>query len=71
MEIANEETSNYIENLVIEMLQRVNTIVNINFLQDDNLIKWLKIHLESVIPRIRFQMNIRNDILDVIKNEYP
>lgn len=71
MEIANEETNNYIENLVIEMLQRVNTIVNINFLQDDNLIKWLKIHLESVIPRIRFQMNIRNDILDVIKNEYP
>lgn len=71
MEIANEETSHYIKNLVIEMLQRVNTIVNINFLKDDNLIKWLKIHLESVIPRIRFQMNIRNDILDVIKNEYP
>ena len=71
MENATEETNNYIENLVIEMLHRVNTIVNINFLQDDNLIKWLKIHLESVIPRIRFHMNIRNDILDVIKNEYP
>lgn len=71
MEIASEETSHYIEKLVIEMLQRVDTIVNINFLQDNNLIKWLKIHLESVIPRIRFQMNIRNDILDVIKNEYP
>lgn len=71
IESANEETSNYIEQLVIEMLHRVNTIVNINFLQDDNLIKWLKIHLESVIPRIRFHMNIRNDILDVIKNEYP
>lgn len=71
IESANEETSNYIEQLVIEMLHRVNNIVNINFLQDDNLIKWLKIHLESVIPRIRFHMNIRNDILDVIKNEYP
>lgn len=71
IESANEETSNYIEQLVIEMLHRVNTIVNINFLQDDNLIKWLKIHLEAVIPRIRFHMNIRNDILDVIKNEYP
>lgn len=71
IESANEETNNYIEQLVIEMLHRINTIVNINFLQDDNLIKWLKIHLESVIPRIRFHMNIRNDILDVIKNEYP
>lgn len=61
----------YIDELVTAMLQRVNTIVGINFLNDDNLKKWLKVHLESVIPRMRFHMNIRNEILDVIKNEYP
>ena len=67
----NDETNNYINQLVIDMLERVNNIVGINFLNDENLIKWLKVHLEVVIPRIRFQMNIRNEILDVIKNEYP
>ncbi len=67
-----ENKSNpYIEELVNAMLERINTIVGINFLQDKNLIKLLKIHLESVIPRIRFQMNIRNEILNVIKSEYP
>lgn len=67
----NDAANNYIDQLVIDMLERVNKIVGINFLNDENLIKWLKVHLEAVIPRIRFQMNIRNEILDVIKNEYP
>ena len=68
---SNSHTTLYIDELVTEMLQRVHTIVGINFLHDDNLKKWLKVHLESVIPRMRFHMNIRNEILDVIKNEYP
>ena len=67
----NEETNKYIDQLVNDMLTRVNTIVGINFLHDESLKKWLKVHLEAVIPRIRFQMNIRNEIIDVIKNEYP
>lgn len=68
---ANNNINHYIDQLVIDMLKRVHHIVGINFLNDNNLIKWLKVHLEAVIPRIRFQMNIRNEILDVIKNEYP
>ena len=65
----NEETDKYIDQLVNDMLTRVNTIVGINFLHDESLKKWLKVHLEAVIPRIRFQMNIRNEIIDVIKND--
>ncbi len=65
------QSGKFIEKLVYAMLNRVNIVAGINFLQDDNLMKWLKIHLESVIPRMRFNMNIRNEILDVIKNEYP
>ena len=66
-----KQDNDYIESLVKNMLERVNSIVEIDFSQDVNLQKWLKVHLEAVIPRIRFHMNIRNEILDVIKNEYP
>lgn len=67
----NDKYNEYIKNLVDEMLNKVNVIVGIDFTNDENLAKWLQVHLEAVIPRIRFQMNIRNDMLDVIKNEYP
>ncbi len=66
-----EHQDSDIEALVSDMLKRVNTIAGIDFSGDANLYKWLTVHLQSVIPRIRFQMNIRNEILDVIKNEYP
>lgn len=69
--VSNPQSNSYIENLVQDMLNRVNNIVGIDFSQDSNLQKWLKVHLEAVIPRIRFHMNIRNEILDVVKNEYP
>lgn len=68
---SNDKYNDYIKNLVAEMLNKVNVIVGIDFTNDENLAKWLQVHLEAVIPRIRFQMNIRNDMLDVIKNEYP
>lgn len=67
----NDKYNVYIKDLVNEMLAKVNTVVGIDFTKDNNLAKWLRIHLEAVIPRIRFQMNIRNDMLEVIKNEYP
>lgn len=65
------QSSGYAEELVRAMLERVCLVAGMNFTQDKNLIRWLKVHLEAVIPRMRFRMNIRNEILDVIKNEYP
>lgn len=66
-----EQTDSGIDALVGDMLKRVKSVAGIDFSGDANLYKWLTVHLQSVIPRIRFQMNIRNEILDVIKNEYP
>lgn len=66
-----EQTDRDIDALVSDMLKRVKSVAGIDFSGDANLYKWLTVHLQSVIPRIRFQMNIRNEILDVIKNEYP
>ncbi|TCS81954.1 BglG family transcription antiterminator [Pectinatus cerevisiiphilus] len=67
----NGQSSGYAGELVRAMLERVCLVAGMNFTQDKNLIRWLKVHLEAVIPRMRFRMNIRNEILDVIKNEYP
>lgn len=60
-----------LKKMVKEILTVVNETVGIDFTQDANLIKWLALHLRASIPRMRFQMNIRNDVLEVIKSEYP
>ena len=41
-------------------------------LSDDNqLINGLAMHLSAALQRLRFDMNIRNEFLDSIKNLYP
>lgn len=57
--------------LVGRMLDRVQRIVGINFHEDEVLKKGLVVHLTSVIHRIRLHMNFKNEVLDVVKNEYP
>lgn len=59
----------------IEMVKKILIVINenvsIDFSKDEVLIQWLALHLKTSIPRMRFQMNIRNDVLEVIKSEYP
>lgn len=50
---------------------RINEAVGIDFSGDENLRRWLSLHLKVALPRMRFQMNIRNEVLEVIKSEYP
>ena len=57
--------------LVQKIIQAVKENINLDFSQDDTLIRWLALHLKTAIPRMKFQMNIRNEVLDVIKAEYP
>jgi len=57
--------------MVKKMLTVINENVSIDFSKDEVLIQWLALHLKTSIPRMRFQMNIRNDVLEVIKSEYP
>ena len=57
--------------LVQRMLDRVQKIVGIDFHADDVLKKGLAVHLVSVIHRIRLRLGFKNEVLDVVKNEYP
>ena len=38
---------------------------------DTQLINGLAVHLSVAVQRLRFHMNIRNDFLDYMKNNYP
>lgn len=66
-----ETAMNHMHALVMDIITAIQAHVNINFTKDKTLIDWLSMHLKTAVPRMRFQMNIRNDVLDVIKSEYP
>ncbi|MFR7417900.1 BglG family transcription antiterminator [Megasphaera massiliensis] len=59
------------QELVMKIIRVIDEHVNIDFSQDQVLIEWLSVHLQTAIPRMKFQMNIRNDVLEVVKSEYP
>lgn len=63
--------SDQISQLTEKMLERVCQIVGLDFREDEVLSKGLRSHLEIVVPRIRFHIRIHNEVLDVVKNEYP
>lgn len=58
-----EEISNILETIKAE--------TNIDLSDDKELINGLAMHLEAAMQRLRFDMNIRNEFLDSIKNMYP
>lgn len=60
-----------VQSLTEQMLERVVKIVGIDFRYDETLRQGLKTHLEALIPRIRFKNRIHNEVLNVVKNEYP
>ena len=67
----NSQISQQIQNLVDEMISRVAQIVGIDFSGEETLRQGLKTHLEALIPRLRFKNRIHNEVLAVVKNEYP
>ena len=69
-EIAPPEAQ-HLSNLFDEIAARVEEAVGIDFSGDANLRRWLSLHLEVALPRMRFHMNIRNEVLAVVKSEYP
>lgn len=69
-------TTNSIENLEIKnivdaILQKIKNELLIDFTDDKYLIDGLALHLNIAINRIQFHMNIRNELLNTIKNDYP
>lgn len=57
--------------LIEKILCKVWQTKAIDFFNDENLMDGLAVHLSVAIPRMKFQMNIRNEALDLIKTEYP
>ena len=57
--------------LIEEITNKIKEILDIDFSKDLQLIEGLIIHLEIAINRMKFGMNIRNEVLSVIKNNYP
>lgn len=56
---------------VIKILSKIKNETSIALLDDIQLINGLAIHLRVAFQRMRFDMNIRNEFLDTIKNSYP
>lgn len=57
--------------LVNDILLKIKTNTGIDLSNDNELISGLTIHLIAAINRLKFNMNIRNNILTSIKNNYP
>lgn len=53
------------------ILKTVREETNIDLSDDKQLINGLAMHLSASMQRLRFDMNIRNEFLDSIKNMYP
>lgn len=53
------------------ILYRIREDTNVDLSDDTQLINGLAVHLSVAVQRLRFHMNIRNDFLDYMKNNYP
>lgn len=54
-----------------EILYRIKEDTGVDLSDDTQLINGLAVHLSVAVQRLRFHMNIRNDFLDYMKNNYP
>lgn len=53
------------------MINRLKTKLNWDFTNDGELKKALTLHIRPAINRLKYKMNIRNPMLNDIKNKYP
>lgn len=69
----NIDTKDYdqIKQILIEALHEIKDATAIDLTEDQQLINGLITHLIVAFKRIVYQMNIRNDALNSIKNNYP
>ncbi|WP_026565246.1 BglG family transcription antiterminator [Bacillus sp. UNC41MFS5] len=53
------------------MLERLKTELNWDFQDDSEFIQALTLHIRPAMNRLRYNMNIRNPLLEEIKRKYP
>lgn len=54
-----------------DILMKIKVRTGIDLSDDELLITGLDTHLSAALQRLRFNMNIRNEVLDMIKSSYP
>lgn len=69
--IESSKNSDELKILIRSILKKIKDNTEIDLSNDDELISGITIHLIAAISRLRFNMNIRNDILKSIKTNYP
>lgn len=57
--------------IVRKILAAINNTFNINFINDNILVKFLGNHLKVSINRAKYGIRVKNSMLNVIKNNYP
>ena len=57
--------------LVAVILGKINDEYHVDFQQDDTLLTGLQIHIEAALHRLRFNIGVRNEILQAIKKDFP
>lgn len=60
-----------IQKLIDQILLQLKKELNLSLLNDQELIMSLALHLKPAINRYKFNMNIRNPMLEDIKSHYP
>ena len=59
------------QSLINDILKKIKINTGFDLSEDRELLSGLMIHLIAAINRLKFNMNIRNEILTPIKNNYP
>ena len=70
-DISESMDKKHVKKLVNIILKEIHEKLSIDFTDDEYLIDGLTLHLNIALTRIQFQMNIRNELLETIKNDYP
>lgn len=69
--IENPDDDYTYKDIVLKILNEIKETMHIDLSDDIQLINGLAIHLHAAMQRVHFEMNIRNEFLDVLKNSYP
>lgn len=60
-----------VQQLTNEILSRIDEVYALNLVEDKKLLLALSLHLQPAINRYRYNMNLRNPMLQEIKAKYP
>ncbi|WP_295165033.1 BglG family transcription antiterminator [Selenomonas sp. F0473] len=71
MDIGSTVNDAHVKELVEKVLDAVDRKFGLDFTADEYLKDGLMLHLRIAIARVRFRMNIRNELLASVKQDYP